>query len=242
VNSYSSTNQMNTEDWVVWQLIDSSFPSGGFVHSGGVEAAAQLGFIQNRAGLDSFLQQQLKQMLHSSLKLMMRAFKSVDRGAPFEKNIQSYAPADHLAQATTVNHISNRASRAQGSALLSTASQCFPESGLSSFKSRAATHSLYHHYPPVFGLVCCLMGIKLDVAQRMFMFVSLRGLLSSAIRLNLVGPIEGQNVHHKYSLLIEKWLKESSLEDDPESIYQAFPLLDIMQGAHDRLYSRLFNT
>jgi len=231
---------MNTEDWVVWQLIDSAFPSGGFAHSGGVEAASQLEFLSNRAALDTFLQEQLKQIYHCSLKLVIKAYQSVDKDAPFEKNIQSYTSVDHLAQAITLNHVANRASRAQGSALLSTSSQCFPDSGLSSYKSHARSYSLYHHYPPVFGLVCRLMGIKLEIARRMFMFIGLRGLLSSAIRLNLVGPIEGQNVHYKFSLFIEALLREPI--EDPEGIFQTFPLLDIVQGAQDRLYSRLFNT
>lgn len=84
------------------------------------------------------------------------------------------------------------------------------------------------------------MGIKLEIVRRMFMFIGLRGLLSSAIRLNLVGPIEGQNVHYKFSLFIEALLREPI--EDTEGIFQTFPLLDIVQGAQDRLYSRLFNT
>jgi hypothetical protein len=30
-------------DWLVWQLLDSGLPTGGFAHSCGLEAAMQLG-------------------------------------------------------------------------------------------------------------------------------------------------------------------------------------------------------
>lgn len=101
------------------------------------------------------------------------------------------------------------------------------------------------------------LDINIDIVKRMFLFVTLRGLLSSAVRLNLVGPLEAQGVHYKYSSLIENLLKEgvycsclvallTNLADtappNTSDIYQTAPLLDIIHGAHDRLYSRLFNT
>ena len=33
------------DDWIVWQLADATFPSGGFAHSGGLEAVVQWGQI-----------------------------------------------------------------------------------------------------------------------------------------------------------------------------------------------------
>lgn len=30
-------------DWIIWQMLDSGLPTGGFAHSFGLEAAVQLG-------------------------------------------------------------------------------------------------------------------------------------------------------------------------------------------------------
>ncbi|MDB5296990.1 MAG: putative urease accessory protein UreF, partial [Phycisphaerales bacterium] len=38
-------------DWLLWQLVDSAFPTGGFAHSGGVEAAWQHGRLRDGDGL-----------------------------------------------------------------------------------------------------------------------------------------------------------------------------------------------
>src|SRR5450432_522762 len=43
-------------DWLLWQLADSAFPTGGFAHSGGLEAAWQHGEIRGAEDLASFLE------------------------------------------------------------------------------------------------------------------------------------------------------------------------------------------
>jgi len=51
-----------TTDWLLWQLADSAFPSGGFAHSGGLEAAVQLGVVSDPSSLEVFLQNALLQI------------------------------------------------------------------------------------------------------------------------------------------------------------------------------------
>jgi urease accessory protein UreF len=43
----------------------------------------------------------------------------------------------------------------------------------------------------MFGVVCKALGLSLDLCDRVFLRIFLRDLVSAAVRLNLIGPMEG---------------------------------------------------
>src|SRR5208337_3847020 len=104
------------DDWTLWQLADSAFPSGGFAHSAGLEAALQLGEVVGPNGLERFVMRSLWQAGAFTLPVLTEAHfqpEDIDR-------------IDRLCDAMTTNHVANRASRAQGQALLRAAAAAFP--------------------------------------------------------------------------------------------------------------------
>ena len=52
--------------WLIWQLVDSAFPAGGFAHSFGLEAAWQQGEV-NAASLPAFVRDGIAQAGHGGL-------------------------------------------------------------------------------------------------------------------------------------------------------------------------------
>jgi urease accessory protein len=234
-------------DFTVWQLVDSAFPTGGFAHSSGLEAASQQGEVRSRADLVSFLETSLQQLGRAALPFVTAAHHEPERLEEF----------DRLCDAFTTNHVANRASRSQGRALLSAVERIFPvpESGLQAAsppslraelkrsKGRAPEIAAppFAHFAPVFGAVLRRLDVSLDSMARMFFFNHLRGLLAAVVRLNLVGPMEAQMIQHRLAARAEEILARcaSFTLDD---LAQTSPLLDLWQGAHDRLYSRLFQS
>ena len=217
-------------DWLLWQLADSAFPTGGFAHSGGSEAAWQHGELRGRADLASFLEASLGQLGRASLPFVGAAHRGPDR----------LVALDRLCDAFTSNHVANRASRLQGRALLATAERIFPGGPLQ--RLREPSHlPPCGHLAPVFGAVMGALGLDGRATARMFFFQHLRGLLAGAVRLGIVGPMEAQSLQHRMAPLAEEVLArcEGLSVDD---IAQTSPLLDIWQGAQDRLYSRLFQS
>jgi urease accessory protein len=85
------------------------------------------------------------------------------------------------------------------------------------------------------------LNLEREQAARMFLFWHLRGWLAGAVRLGLVGPLEAQSIQARLGDFAEDVCRRFAnlcLED----VAQTSPLLDIWQGAQDRLYSRLFQS
>jgi len=213
-------------NWLVWQLVDSAFPTGGFAHSSGLEAAWQHGEVRQRDELILFLEASLHQLGRAALPFVGAAFDSAERLAEF----------DSLCEAFTSNHVANRASRAQGRAFLKAMERIFK-----SEMQNPESEIPFAHFAPVFGACLCRLEVPRETALQMFFFSHLRGVLAAAVRLNIVGPMEAQMLQQRLAPKAGEILRcceRLSLDD----LAQTAPLLELWQGAQDRLYSRLFQS
>src|SRR5262249_15074127 len=85
-------------------------------------------------------------------------------------------------------------------------------------------------FPCTPGLTRCL-----------FLHLHARALLSSSIRLNLLGPYESQRLLTKaYAQAVKSEAKTREMR--PRDVTNTFLVGDICQGAHERLWTRLFNS
>jgi urease accessory protein len=99
----------------------------------------------------------------------------------------------------------------------------------------------FAHYAPIFGAVFHALDIDLTETQRAFLFMSVRGVTTAAVRLGLIGAYEAQAVQTELASHVERTIDRcGSLA--PSEIAQTAPLLDLCQSTHDRLYSRLFQS
>ncbi|MDD5141085.1 MAG: urease accessory UreF family protein [Verrucomicrobiales bacterium] len=228
-----------SSDWLLWQLADSAFPTGGFAHSLGLEAAWQHGEVRNRTELVSFIEAILQQLGHTALPFVTAAFDAPEKLGEF----------DQLCDAFTTNHVANRASRAQGRAFMTAVERIFTERGVhaaspsnsNSELKRPEGRAPFAHFAPVFGALLRELKVPRLTALRLFFFNQLRSVLAAAVRLNIIGPMEAQILQQRAAAKAEEILVhcESLTLDD---LAQTSPLLDIWQGAQDRLYSRLFQS
>jgi urease accessory protein len=91
----------------------------------------------------------------------------------------------------------------------------------------------------VFGAVCGELQVDPPRLARSFLFITLRGLLSAAVRLGVVGPIQAQGIQFEMHAYGES-LAERALAWGIDDVAQTSPVAEMFQGLHDRLYSRLF--
>ena len=205
------------------QLADSAFPTGGFAHSAGLEAAVQLGEVPDVAG---YVEEALWHAVHGVLPFVRDAHRTPDR----------LAELDGRAEAFLVSHVARRASRAQGRALVATAARAFEGGGeIGSWEKALKAGSLRGHLGPITGAVCAAAGVGEREALGMALHSTARGLLSAAVRLGKLGPLEAQRLHARLPM-------EEMMAGVPEEPTSTAPLHEVFGALHDRLYTRLFQS
>ena len=205
-------------DWLIWQLVDSAFPSGGFAHSGGLEAAWQQGEVES---IEHFVRQAIAQCGHGALPFVGAAHQGADDLAELDAHCDAF-----LSSA-----VANRASRIQGGAFLLATKRAFP----------SIREFLPMHYAPLFGAICREIGVERRTAQALFLQTTCRGVLAAAVRLGIIGSNAAQQLQARLAPHLEDTLVRC--EHLPAAqISQTAPLIDLWQSMHDRLYSRLFQS
>jgi urease accessory protein len=216
---------------LLWQLIDSGFPAGGFAHSGGLEAAMQHGHVSDAAHVRDFARQAMAQGGRSMLPLVTAA----------HQRPSDVPELDELCDVFMSNPIANRASRAQGRALVTCVARSFPDVQVAALAGTVRVDQSVGHYPPLFGALCNLLGVELVDCQRAYLFITVRGVGSAAVRLGLIGAYEAQTIQADLSSHIDAVIHNCA-RVLPGEIAQTAPLIDLYQSTHDRLYSRLFQS
>ena len=221
---------MDSRHWLILQLADSAFPTGGFAHSAGLEAAVQLGEVDSSEALTSFVDDALWQA--GSLGLPFVRAAHID--------VAALPTLDAQCDVLLAGHVANRASRTQGRALLDTAARIFGEP-VARVQAVARTQKLAVHHAPIFGAVLRAVDVEREEAQRLFLHLALRGVSSAAVRLGVIGPHEAQRIAHGAASTMESVLRACA-DRTVDVVAQTSPVIEAMQGAQDRLYSRLFQS
>lgn len=216
-------------DWLAWQVVDSAFPVGVFAHSWGLETAWQAGHVDDERALRGFLAESIQQTGWSVLPVMTAAHRAPER----------LEELDALSHAFLTNSVANRASRVQGRTLAATAARVWPSPAMNGLHARV--QDIRAHVAPISGIVFRTLGLAEDVAQRAVLYSAARGVLSAAVRLGIVGSYRAQGMQHEAAARLDATLTQCR-GLAAEEICQTAPMIDLLQGAHDRLYSRLFQS
>jgi urease accessory protein len=224
-------NHVMTDEWLIWQLVDSAFPSGGFAHSAGLEAAFQADLVRDATRLTEFIEAQLATAAHGAAPFMLAAHRAT---------AAEWADVDEACDVFLTNHVANRASRTQGTAFVAAAAKIFGEARLIDLRESLRAGKRYGHFAPVFGLTMAAMGMDEPRTCRLLMFFIVRAAVSSAVRLGIVGPLEGQTIQRRSAPAAERWA--DAAERNGSDAAQVAPMLELLAASHDRLYSRLFQS
>lgn len=223
--------------FAILQVVDSSFPTGSFGHSGGLEAAWKAGAIHSIEAVGEWLNLSAQQSAFQSGPFVAAA----SRTAQYDNQLERLLALDRQMHATVTGDVARRASLLQGQALLRTCRETFKEKILIDLTDRWTGADDCGHLPIVFGTVVAFLGCSAEKAVELHLFCALRACVSAAVRLGIVGSLEGQALLVAHSRRIAD-LAVAAARTEPLDAVQVAPLLEIWQGGQDRLYSRLFQS
>jgi urease accessory protein len=200
-------------------ILDSSFPSGAYVHSAGLESIAG-----GREALESLLRLRIEQSLaRLELVFVLNAYA------------QDLVDLDQRYHALQLVREPREASAAIGTSFLRSVSDLVPDVRVGHFL-RAAT---YRHHPIAFGAVAAALDVSPALAAEAFAFGSVRAQVAAAQRLGWIGQREAQQVlHHLKPDLVAA--VATAWEIDVEDAGAFAPAWDIACMAHERADVRMF--
>lgn len=165
----------------------------------------------------------------------------------FSGMVDEWEKIDLEQSITITSHVAGRASSLQGNGMLRAFSYAFPHLSIiiKELRQRVLAGSINEviyrgHAATCFGAIAGMLGIDSTTAVSIFLYTTCRDMVNAAVRMNLIGPLEGGNVTYVIGGRIEKLIQ---IYHPHETIaFQIAPLIDILSNAHDRLYTRLFNS
>lgn len=235
--------------------MDSQLPTGGFIASGGLESALQNGLYSSRDGLLRFTRSSLLSFSKSAVPVSCKSHSITQTIRSTDES-----SAAHVQQLRDLNWEYDRSiiairpqhqtSIGQGAALLTFLIKSAHEQlGLHCDWIRGLKFESMH-MPVAFGVLCSVLDVPQEEMVDMLLMCHARTILSAAVRLNQLGPYEYQTVLfslHKFIAELGNNCKlvfqaNQAKKNESVEIFSASPLLDVLQGMHDQLYSRLFNS
>ncbi|KAK6910605.1 hypothetical protein I203_104637 [Kwoniella mangroviensis CBS 8507] len=265
---------------LLYVLLDSNLPTGGFVSSSGLESFAKHGLLSpippsysssgvslkgRRSvgeGITEFAKVEVENYSMTTCIFVIRAYQIVhkalsshllpsqEQDTDVEGVVEDIIQVDKYNESTLLNHVGRRASRAQGVAMLTLYTRGLSnpaespddnQDGVSDdretrTKSRAKKIiDLYKrcirgnkspgHLAVCWGVMTACIGLSLDRSIHLHLFLHARSLLSSAVRLNLIGPYaSSQLLLHPFKRIID---------DQVEALYKDGHLDDVKSQCQD---------
>lgn len=193
-------------------LADSRLPTGGHVHSGGVEEAITSGLVTGIATLEAFLRRRIRTsgLVTASVAVAVQTDTLGIASADLETDARTPAPAARLA------------SRSQGRGLLRLARRVWPEGADWAILGRAP------HLAVVAGIVGRVTDLNAEHTALSLVYTTMTGSATAAQRLLALDPADVAVVTFALSGICEHTAVEATagLADLSD------PLLDVLAQRH----------
>lgn len=154
------------------------------------------------------------------------------------------------------NATARRASRLQGSAFLTLLmktreieTSLVLQPCIQAYKKSVMQHQTAGHMIVCLGLTMFQWSVPHEEALQMSLYMVARSMTSAAVRLNLCGPYSALRMMKRLETITMELLQQFKQDHSEKTekatewtMDQRVPLIDLVQGVHGRLYSKLFHS
>ncbi len=168
--TYKYSMNADEQSYILLLLSDSNLPTGSFVASSGLESYLKHGFGAGERTI-TFVRHSLASYARSALPFVSDAHRIVNRdyACGVAEQLSALAFRDSLYDSMTLNHVTRRASKLQGVALLTLYAKGFakPEQEdkmaclISQFKLMVRKEETAGHLPICWGILTAPLGLSL---------------------------------------------------------------------------------
>lgn len=238
--------------WHLLLLSDSSLPVGGFAHSSGLESALVQGQI-TAENLTQFIVQSLNSQFYVFVPFVKQMLEILCSGECTESKLTKICTLDcNIEALISTSECQARASKTQATAYLTLLLKCYEKrEGLDlilDFKKSVLRSESPGHFIICFCLINFYMSDSSDLDTltqivSLFLYLHMKSLVSSAIRLGIIGPYKGHSFCLQLTPNIDNLVRKlEDLQSDTTEGICINPVLEVLSAGHDRLYTRLFNS
>lgn len=236
--------------WAVVMLADSGLPTGSFAHSAGLEAAAQLGMIKDKNDLQNYIQAAIRSSIQLVAPFLISSLQIAKLGksrcddTDAKKSWTRLNLECNAAMAT--NEPACSASIDQGKSLARVASQWLKEKASESVILDCLKEESAPHIATTLGFLGGLLNLDEIQICRLFTYCVARDIVSSAVRLSLVGPLASVSLLHNVQESAEDCIQAAhaaALTHPPLEVAAASaPVIEAIHPCHEILQVRLFRS
>jgi len=218
------------------RFVDTFFPSGGFAFSSGLEAAVQGGAVKDSGQLARYVED----LLRGGMSRREASAVWVASRAGTSGKVAAAITVDHELDSLKLGREGRQASRQMGRQIIKIAAdQVDGKTVLKVYRAAIEREETPGHLAVSLGLTLGACGWKEEEAVAAFLYQTVVGFVSAAMRLLPIGQRESQRV-------LEGWLpliSRISREVKPDAALSSWsPVQDIYGMRHGQLEWRLFRS
>jgi urease accessory protein len=232
---------MNTDkEFQIMQLSDSSFPSGMFSMSGGLESLFHNNIITNWKQVHEFIIEQIEFQLIpcdcSILSITMDAVKKNDITQILNIDNKFYS----MKLTKDVRNSLVRSGKQVFNCLMHMVNH--ENIFLKQFKNKIETNETPCTYPVALGIYAQYLDISITSAMKILLYSFSSSVVSAAIRLGIIQHLDAQKILGLLAEPVNNFISNKINEKITTDIWQLTPLTEIHQMYHEHNESRMFIT